>query len=85
MQVTSETVLFSDSVTVGRGKKRRLPVSVQTLAGDEYGAKYCVRYAGNGHYFRDAAGAQQYIETRFKRELDLVAILQGRGITCAVN
>lgn len=49
--------------------RKGCPVVFQILD-DEY-TPYCIQYAGGGHYYKTAAEAQQYVEKRFKRKINL--------------
>lgn len=59
MIIATEKILFY---------RRGCPVIFQKLESDPY-ADYCIQYAGNGHYYKTAEEAWEYIKKRFKRRI----------------
>ena len=59
--ILRETVLFDFKHETGKV----LPVRLQLLK-DDY-CRYCVQFAGGGHYYRDESGVVRYLKTRFRK------------------
>lgn len=60
MVIVSERILFY---------RRGYPIIFEKLESDPY-AKYCIRYMGNGHYYKTVEEAQAYVKKQFYRSFD---------------
>lgn len=63
MTITSEVQIGKGVVTWPSRYRHYLPVTLQTLE-DDY-CSYCVRFAGNGKYFKTLGEAAEYVKQRF--------------------
>lgn len=65
MIITSERKIGTSAVTWP--SKHVLPVTLQTLTEDF--SRFCVRFAGNGKYFKTLEEAAVYVKQRFNIDL----------------
>lgn len=64
-EVLTETKLFDYRHETGKV----LPVRLQLLR-DDY-TRYCIQFAGGGHYYKDESGVVNYLKKRFRKTYNI--------------